>query len=207
MPRKELPPIEERLQRAREMFLKKQSRKTREINRLYSSGIYKTARITAIIFLWIAQFIIIDWMLPYQEAGDKITNGHLNAEDYPYGRLGTQYLDKHSQALVKTKSGLQFTVELPLEDKEPRLNDSVIIYRSCLMREIKKMRIERLDENFLVYEAITYRLIPYIVIFSSLALLFLFVRNIEAKGFAWVIFISSLAMSAWIIIYLAANRQ
>ena len=51
MPRKEGPPLEERMQRAKELFEFKRQQKEKNLQALYASRVYKLARKTSITFL------------------------------------------------------------------------------------------------------------------------------------------------------------
>ena len=67
---------EERLERARAIHFRKQQKKSNYVSQLYSSSIYKLAKKSAIVFLWLSQLILIDWLLPYKEVPDKIKEGY-----------------------------------------------------------------------------------------------------------------------------------
>jgi len=76
MPRKEGPPIEERMQRAKELAERKAEQQKADLEKLYASPLYRVARKSCIAFLWISQLMLFDWALPYLEEKDKISGGY-----------------------------------------------------------------------------------------------------------------------------------
>ncbi len=207
MPRKEGPPLEERMQRAKELFELKQRQKEKNILELYSSRIYKLARKTCIAFLWISQLILIDWLLPFREEKDVISGGYFNANTYNDRGIGGITAFKLSTLFIKTQKGYKFTVEYPDETKEPGVKDTIVIYKSLLLVDFKKMGAPRINETFLICNAVTYKFLPIIVLFSAIAALFLFIKNIEVKVFAWLAFICTLSGGVFLIYYLIMTYQ
>lgn len=207
MPRKEGPPLEERMQRAKELFEFKQQQKQKNLQALYASRIYKLARKTSIAFLWISQFLLIDWALPYLQESDKITGGYFNANTMPTRGIGgiTDY--KLTELFIKTEKGYKFTVDFPDNTKEPALGDSMVIYKSLLLHDYKKIAVPRVKESYLITTAVTYRFLPFLLIISALAAMFIFVKNIEVKSFAWLVFIFTTVGGVFAIYFIVAAFQ
>jgi hypothetical protein len=206
MPRKEGPPLEERMQRAKELFEQKQRQKQKNLQELYASRIYKLARKTSILFLWIAQFILIDWALPFQGESDKITGGYFNSASIPdKGGLNGFTYYRLTQLSIKTEKGRDFITDFPEEAAEPALGDSIIIYKSLLLHDFKKLEVPRIKESYLITSAITYHFLPALLMISALAAMFIFIKNIEIKSFAWLVFISTATGGIFLIVYLAAS--
>src|ERR1035437_2859960 len=128
MPRKEGPPLEERMQIAAALFELKQRQKEKYLQELYASRIYKIARKTSIAFLWVSQLLLIDWALPCREAYDKISGGYLNSNTIPDNGIGgiTDY--KLTELFIKTAKGYKFEIDFPDNTREPGIGDSIIIY-------------------------------------------------------------------------------
>ena len=198
MPRKENLSIEERLERAKEIFTRKQHEKHKEISHLYKTRIYKLAKKSCIFFLWMAQLILIDWSLPYLKVKDIITSGY---------RVNYSKSDKHTATdfyvTIRTQKYSKLELFLASETIEPQVGDSVIILKSLLLHDAKKVNDINRRETYFVSSSITYLLLPLIIISSVLSLLFLFVRNIEVKSFYYFMFITNLiAVTILIFFYL-----
>ncbi len=187
MPRKENIPLEERLQQARETFIRKQKVKNKHLAKLTASKIYKLARKSSILFLWITQLILIDWLLPYTQTSDKIKDGYQvkevnsNTHAFKEGSLNIITLQSHKLELVLEENNLI-----------PEINDSIVVLRSYLLHEIKKVKDVTKNETYTVSNSLTYLLFPVIIIFSGLSLLFLFIRNIEIKAFYYFVCIANI---------------
>ena len=187
MPRKENISLEERLEQARETFLRKQEAKNKHLAKLTASKIYKLARKSCIAFLWVAQLILIDWVLPYIETDDKIKDGYqvkeINSSVHSFkeGSLNITTLQNHKLELVLEEGNII-----------PEINDSIVVLKSYLLHEIKKVKDVTKKETYTVSNALTYVLLPVLVIFSGLSLLFLFIRNIEIKAFYYFICITNI---------------
>ncbi len=196
MPRKENLSIEERLERAQELYAHKQHEKRKEISHLYSTKIYKLAKKSCIVFLWVSQLILIDWALPYLKVPDKIKDGY---------RVNYSKIDKHTATefyvTIRTKQHKKLELFLDKESIEPQLNDSIIIYKSLLLHEAKKVRDINRDETYLVSNSTTYLLLPLIIISSILSLLFLFIKNIEVKAFYYFMFFTNVAAVCVLVLY------
>jgi len=190
MPRKEKEnlSVEERLERAKEIFTRKQQEKNKEILHLYKTKIYKLAKRSCIVFLWISQLILIDWILPYLKVADVITSGY---------RVNYSKSDKHTMTdfyvTIGTKKYPKLELFLASETIEPQVNDSVIILKSLLLHDAKKVTDVYKNETYMVSSSITYLLLPLIIISSVLSLLFLFIKNIEVKSFYYFMFITNIA--------------
>src|ERR1700749_1818338 len=195
MPRKENLSIEERLERAKELFTRKQHEKHKEISHLYKTTIYKLAKRSCIVFLWIAQVICIDWMLPYLKTTDIITSGY---------RVNYSKTDKHTMTdfyvTIRTQKYTKLELFLTSETIEPQVRDSVTIFKSLLLHDAKKVYDTNRKETYLVSSSITYLLLPLIIISSILSLLFLFIKNIEVKPFYYFIFITN-TTAVFVLVY------
>ncbi len=207
MPRKEGPPLEERMQRAKELFEFKQRQKEKNLQALYASRIYKIARKTSIAFLWISQILLIDWALPYREEYDKISGGYFNSNTLPNKGIGGISDYKLTELFIKTAKGYHFKVDFPDNTSEPSLGDSIVIYKSLLFHDFKKIAAPRVKESYLITTAVTYRFLPFLLIITGLAAMFIFVKNIEVKSFAWLVFIFTAVGSVFFIYYLIATFQ
>ena len=194
MPRKEGPPIEERLQRAKELFEFKQKKKHDNLQQLYASRIYKFARKSSIAFIWITQLILIDWALPYKKEYDVLATSNFNKVTRP-----------NQELFLNTAKGIHLEVEFPLEAKRPSAGDSITIYKSLLLRDTKKIAIPAVQENFLITTAITYRLLPLLLIGAVLACAFVFVKNIEVKIFAWIVSIYTCTTGSFFVYYIISS--
>jgi hypothetical protein len=196
MPRKEGPSIEERMQRAKELFEFKERRKQKNLEELYTSKIYKLARKTSIVFLWISQLILIDWILPYKEDSDKIAGVTVNTNAISL---------PNKEIFLKTKNGYNFKVELPKGIQKPSAGDSIIVCKSFLLHDFKKVIAVAAKESFLITSAITYKFIAYLLIGFILAVMFVFVKNIEVKVFAWIVSIYTASASLFFLFYIIAG--
>jgi hypothetical protein len=196
MPRKENLSIEERLERAQELYKRKQHEKHKEISHLYNTKIYKLAKRSCIVFLWISQLILIDWVLPYLKIVDKISDGY---------RVNYSKIDKHTGTdffvTIQTKQYKKLELFLDKESIEPQLNDSVIIYKSLLLHEPKKVEDLNRNETYLISNSTTYLLLPLIIISSILSLLFLFIKNIEVNAFYYFMFFGNIAAMFVLVFY------
>jgi hypothetical protein len=196
MPRKENIPLEERLEQARETFLRKQEAKNKHLAKLTASKIYKLARKSCIVFLWIAQLILIDWLLPYTQTGDKIKDGYQvkevngGAHSFKEGSLNIITFQSHKLELVLEEDNLI-----------PEINDSIIVLKSYLLHEIKKVNDVNKNQAYTISNSLTYLLLPILIIFSGLSLLFLFIRNIEIKAFYYFVFIANITAALVLISY------
>lgn len=202
MPRKEGPPIEERMQRARERAEQKELEKAAHLKKLYSSRLYGYTRKCCIAFLWIGQFLLIDWALPYTELKDTINGGYFNATEMNTQRPGGISDRRLSHLFIKTKLGYSFSVDFEGHEIEPAIGDSVILGRSRLLHDLKRMVAPRIKESYFVSSSVTFRYLPFIVIISGLSLTFIFIRNIEVKAFAWICLGSTLLFGTYLLIYI-----
>jgi hypothetical protein len=202
MPRKEELSIEERLERARELFNRKQQEKNKQISILYGSKIYKLAKKSCIVFLWVAQLIFIDWALPYSEIPDKITAG-CQAHNERYNR---RHSNKEVNLQVSTAQYKKVELLLFSGRLEPEIGDSVLILKSLLLRETKKLDDITNEQIYTVTNSLTYFLLPVIIMFSLLSILFLFIKNIEVKAFFYFIFFGNTACIIGLVSYFAAMQ-
>ncbi|MGZ3863604.1 MAG: hypothetical protein ACXVPN_09295 [Bacteroidia bacterium] len=176
MPRKEGPPIEERMQRAKELYEFKQFLKQKNLKELYASPVYKFARVSSIVFLCIAQLILIDWILPDKISFDKVTTSNFNSVIRP-----------NKELFVKSESGFLYQVEFPQGTLRPSAGDSIVVYKSLLLHDIKKIGVPAVKETYLVTTALTYRFFALLLIGVILTLCFVFIKNIEVKAFGWIV--------------------
>ncbi len=184
MHRKEELSIEERLERSRELFLRKQLQKEKEISKLYSTKIYKLAKKSCIIFLWLAQLILIDWILPYRQTPDKITGG-CKLHDERYNR---KHSAKEVNMPISTVDYKRVEILLFSERLEPEVGDSVVVLKSLLLQETKKVNDVSNAQIYTVTTSLTYYMLPILIMCSLLSVLFLFIKNIEVKAFFYFIF-------------------
>lgn len=207
MPRKEGPSIEERMQRARELAELKEQEERALIKSLYSSSLYKYTRKSCIAFLWIAQLLIIDWALPYLEEKDKIAGGYFNSNTMMTQGIGgiTDY--KLNDLFIRTEKGYGFKVEFPDNTKEPSIGDSLVLLKSMIFHDYKKVFVPRINESYFVSTSATYRFLPFVFIISALAVLFIFVKNIEVKAFAWLSLLTTALFGLFLIGYMIASFQ
>ncbi|HEX7414856.1 MAG TPA: hypothetical protein VF411_12505 [Bacteroidia bacterium] len=188
MPRKENIPLEERLQQARQQYSRKQAEKQQQLKELRQSKIYKLARKSCIAFLWIAQLIVIDWLLPYTKTQDVIIAGYQIKE-----KDTTTYYFKEAYLNITTAQHKEFELALNEGSPLPEINDSVQILKSLLLREAKKVTDINKRQTYLVSSSLTYMLLPVLIILSALSILFLFIKNIELKAFYYFMFLSNIA--------------
>lgn len=207
MPRKEGPSIEERMQRARELAELKEQEEKDLIRGLYTSSLYRFTRKSCIAFLWIAQLLIIDWALPYLEEKDKIAGGYFNSNTMLTQGIGgiTDY--KLNDLFIRTEKGYGFKVEFPDYTREPSIGDSVVLLKSMIFHDYKKVLVPRIDESFYVSTSATYRFLPFVFIISALAVLFIFVKNIEVKAFAWLALLTTALFGLFLVGYMIASFQ
>src|SRR5208283_4705066 len=94
-------------------------------------------------------------------------------------------------------------LELMLEEETriPEINDSIVVSKSLLLHESKKVKDINKGETFLVMSSLTYLMLPVIIIFAGLSLLFLFIKNIEIKVFYYFIFIANIASTFILLSY------
>src|ERR1700739_4404918 len=119
MPRKEKILLEERLQQARDTYIRKQEAKDRYLVKLASSRIYKLARRSGVLFLWMTQLIFIDWILPYTTTADKIKNG------YQIRELNDSiHLFKEGSLNIVTFQNHKLELALEEDNLIPEINDS-----------------------------------------------------------------------------------
>jgi|GEM_PF-2436286 len=203
MPRKEELSIEERLERARELFTKKQQAKQKEITRLYSTKIYKLAKKSCIAFLWIAQLIFIDWALPYKEIPDTITTG-CQPHNERYNRRTTT---KEINLCINTTQYNRINILLFGGTLEPEINDSVLVLKSSLLHEIKKLQDISNDRVYIVTDTLTYYMLPVTVMCTVLSIMFLFIRNIEVKVFFYFMFFLNTGCIIALISYFTAIQS
>jgi hypothetical protein len=196
MPRRENIPLEERLQQARETFISKQEEKSKLLSQLRSTKIYKLARKSCIAFVWIVQLILIDWLLPYTETGDKIKDGY-QIKEVKNGSLSF----KEGSLNITTKKNKRLELLLDEEIIIPEINDSIVVLKSLLLHEAKKVKDINKNETYVISGSLTYFMLPVIVIFFGLSLLFLFIKNIEIKAFYYFMFIANIAATVILLSY------
>ena len=184
MPRKEELSIEERLERARQLFAQKQQQKHKEITRLYSTTIYKLAKKSCIVFLWLAQLIFIDWVLPYNKVPDTIIAGCQSH----YGRYTRRSASKEINLPISTTQFTKIDILLFRDTPEPEIGDSVLVLKSLLLHEIKKLQDLSSNYTYTAINSITYYMLPIIIMCSLLSTMFLFIKNIEVKAFFYFMF-------------------
>lgn len=194
MPRKEGPPIEERMQRAKELYEFKQFLKQKNLNELYASRIYKLARKSSIAFIWIVQLILIDWLLPYNTAYDKVVTSNFNIVTGP-----------NKELFVHGEKNKIYKVEFPQGSLRPSPGDSILVRHSLLLHDVKKITVPAVKDTYLVTTAITYRYLAVLLIGAALALTFVFIKNIEVKAFAWIVGIFSTSAGIFFIYYIVSS--
>jgi len=203
MPRKEELSIEERLERGKELYTRKQQEKQKEISRLYSTKMYKLAKKSCIAFLWIAQLISIDWILPYKEIPDTIIGGcQLHNERNERGRAG-----KEINLPIKTTQYSKIEVLLFRGAIEPQISDSVLILKSLLLRETKKLQDLNCSQTYTVTNTLTYYMLPVLIMCTLLSTMFLFIKNIEVKAFFYFIFFINVGSIMALVSYFAAIQM
>jgi hypothetical protein len=194
MPRKEGPPIEERMQRAKELFEFKQRQKQKNLQQLYATRIYKFARKSSIAFIWITQLILIDWALPYNTSYDKVVSSNFNSVIRP-----------NKELFIKSANANLFQVEFPQGMMRPSSGDTILVYKSLLLHDLKKISVPAVKENYLITTAITYRYLPVLLIGAVLAVMFVFVKNIEVKTFAWIVSIYTTSAGLFFAYYIISS--
>lgn len=207
MPRKEGPSIEERMMRAKELAYIKRRQENALYKKLYASRLYRVARKSCILFLWISQLMLIDWALPYLEEKDKITAGYFNANTMLTQGVGGITSYKLNELFVKTEKGYRFTLDFPENTKEPGIGDTVILLKSFLFHDYKRMRVPRIGENYYISSSATYRYLPFMLIIAAVAAMFIFVRDIDVKAFAWVALILSAGFGIFLVVYMVMSFQ
>lgn len=209
MPRREegRPSLEERMMRAATLAWIKRKRERQLFNKLYTSRLYRYARRSCVFFLWIAQLLMIDWLLPYIEERDNISGGYFNANTMRTGNPGgiTDY--RLSELFIRTQKGYRFTLDFTDSDKEPSVGDTVVLLKSFLLHDYKKVTAPRIKESYFVSSSVTYRYLPFLMIISGIALMFIFVRDIEVKAFAWIALILTAGFSIFAIGYMVMTAQ
>lgn len=207
MPRKEGPPIEERMQRARELAEFKQRQESALYKKLYASPLYRITRKCCIVFLWISQLLLIDWALPYIEEKDKIAGGYFNANTMLTQGIGGITSYKLSEIFIKTGKGYKLTLDFPENTREPNIGDTIVLLKSFLFHDYKKVRVPRVEESYFVTSSVTYRYLPFMLIISAVAVMFIFVKNIEVKAFAWVALLLTSGFGIFLLIYMVMSFQ
>ncbi len=208
MPRKENNlSMEERMQRAKELSEKKALLKEKNLKELYASTLYKIARKSCIAFLWIGQLLLIDWALPYLEEKDKISGGYFNANTITTQGIGgiTDY--RLPELFIKTEKGYKFHVDFPDNTQEPSIGDSIILMKSLIFHDFKKIVAPRIKESYFVSSSVTFKYLPFLFIVSGLAVLFIFVKNIEVKAFAWISLLTTASVGIFFIICMVMSFQ
>lgn len=207
MPRKEGPPLEERMQRAKELAELKAIKRQELLQQLYASRLYRYARKSCIAFLWVSQLMLIDWALPYLEERDKISGGYFNSNTITTQGVGgiTDY--KLKELFIKTHGGYKFTLDFEGHETEPSIGDSIIIYKSFLFHDFKKLSVPRIKESYFIANAVTYRYLPFFFIVSALSIAFIFIRNIEVKAFAWISLICTAIFGIFLVVYMVMSFQ
>ncbi len=206
MPRKENNiPLEERMQRAKELGEVKAQQKKENLAQLYASSLYKIARKSCIAFLWISQLMLIDWALPYHEIKDKISGGYFNSNTMTTVGVGGITDLRLTDLFIKTAKGYQFKVDFSDGSREPSIGDSITIHKSMIFHDFKKMTAPRVNESYYVSSSATYRYLPFMLIISGLAVLFIFVKNIEVKAFAWISLICTLTFGLFLVVYMVMS--
>ena len=197
MPRKENLSLEERLERARQLYAQKQHDKRKNIQKVQGTKIYKLARVSCIVFLWISQLLFIDWALPFLQAKDLITDGY---------RSYTPNTKRNIAELhVVIKTNQYKKIEILLEEKsiEPQIHDSIIVYKSFLLHEPKKIYDVQKQETYLISGSVTYLLLPLLILASAMCVLFLFVRDIDSKAmYYFMLLLNTISAIAILIRYL-----
>lgn len=196
MPRRENIPLEERLQKARETLLRKQEEKGKLLSQLHNSKIYKLSRKSCIAFVWITQLILIDWFLPYTQTGDKIKDGY-QIKEVKSGSL----LFKEGSLNITTEQNQKLELLLEEEIRIPEINDSIVVLKSLLLHEAKKVKDINKSATYLISGSLTYLMLPVIIIFFGLSLLFLFIKNIEIKAFYYFMFIANIVATLILLSY------
>jgi len=207
MPRKEGPPIEERMQRAKELAERKAEQQKADLEKLYASPLYRVARKSCIAFLWISQLMLFDWALPYLEEKDKISGGYFNSNTMQTRGVGGITDLKLDELFIKTEKGYQFKVDFTDNSREPSIGDSILIHKSLLFHDFKKMSAPRVRDSYYISSSATYRYLPFMLIISGLAIMFIFVKNIEVKAFAWISLLCTFSFGLFLVVYMIMSFQ
>jgi hypothetical protein len=207
MPRREGPSIEERMQRAKELAYIRRRQDKALYKKLYASPLYRIARKSCIVFLWISQLMLIDWALPYLEEKDRIGAGYFNANTMLTEGVGGITSYKLSELFIRTDKGYKFTLDFPENTKEPSIGDSVVLLKSFLFHDYKKLRAPRIGESYYISSSATYRYLPFMLIIAAVAAMFVFVRNIEVKAFAWVALVLTAGFGLFLVSYMVMSFQ
>ncbi|MGZ3902831.1 MAG: hypothetical protein ACXVC6_04000 [Bacteroidia bacterium] len=194
MPRKEGPPIEERMQRAKELYEFKQFIKQKKLEELYASRTYKFARISSLVFICILQLVLIDWLLPYTTSSDKVVTSNFNIVTGP-----------NKELFIHGENNKVYKVEMAQGSLRPSSGDSIFVKKSLLLHDVKKITVPAVKETYLVTSAITYRYLALLLIGAALTLTFVFIKNIEVKAFAWIVGIYAAAADLFFIYYIVSS--
>ena len=189
MPRKEDIPLEERLERAKYLHEQNQEKKRKKIAQLHSTEIYKLARKSCIAFLWITQLLIIDWILPYYSSSEKVVTSSIlsNATD----NRRTAKIETY--VWLNTSSDKQLEVIVEPDILLPQGEDSIQVLKSYLLRDLKKVKDLNTQQEYIISNSLIYQILPVIIMFTALSLLFLFIENIEVKAFYYFMLIGNTA--------------
>src|SRR5688572_22603938 len=144
MPRKEGPPIEERMQRAKDLTERKALEKSTRLAQLYGSTLYKVARKSCIFFIWLSQLLLIDWLLPYTQEKDKIAGGYFNSNTITTQGIGGISMYKLPELYIRTEKDYKFKLDFEGHELEPSIGDSIILYKSLLFQDFKKVFAPRI---------------------------------------------------------------
>jgi hypothetical protein len=128
------------------------------------------------MLIWVTQLILIDWMLPYTIEKEKVVTYNFN-----------QVIRPNRELFIKLGNGQTIELEYPPGSGIPAAGDTVVLYRSMLFKDLKRLGAPTVNENYLVTTAVTYKYLSLLLIGVILAVLFVFVRNIEVKAFAWIV--------------------
>jgi len=207
MPRKEGPPIEERMQRAKELAELKERKHQAFLKELYASPLFRITRKSCIAFLWISQLLLIDWALPYLEETDKITGGYFNSNTMNTKGLGGITDLKLEELFIKTEKGYKFKLDFPDNTKEPSIGDSIVLLKSFLFHDYKKIKAPRIGESYFISSSATFRFLPFVFIVTGLAIMFIFVKNIEVKAFAWISLLCTGLFGGFLVVYMVMSFQ
>ncbi|HEX7412680.1 MAG TPA: hypothetical protein VF411_01450, partial [Bacteroidia bacterium] len=94
---------------------------------------------------------------------------------------------------ITTAQHKEFELALNEGSPLPDINDSVLVCKSLLLREAKKITDINKRQTYMVSSSLTYLLFPVLIILSVLSILFLFIKNIELKAFYYFMFLSNIA--------------
>ena len=105
---------------------------------------------------------MIDWLLPYTQTGDKIKDGYQvkevngGAHSFKEGSLNIITFQSHKLELVLEEDNLI-----------PEINDSIIVLKSYLLHEIKKVNDVNKNQAYTISNSLTYLLLPILIIFPD----------------------------------------